>query len=188
MATPTIISIPISDPIRRADLPDDRTAKPRIRKSWQWTAADKLFLEFLKQCHARGIHVMIDGVFNHTGRDFFAFKDIRKNQAEISLQGLVHDREFRRSETRNETSSAIRAGGDTRRCRSSRASADGKDMFPADQGVHFPSDKAVDAAAWTSPRRCGWLAARCGRGATGQVLGGLERIGSPAKSQRLYDG
>jgi cyclomaltodextrinase len=50
-------------------------------KAWKWTAADKLFLELLKQCHKRGIHVIIDGVFNHTGRDFFAFKDIRKNQA-----------------------------------------------------------------------------------------------------------
>jgi len=47
---------------------------------WQWTAADKLFLDLIRQCHERGIHVIIDGVFNHTGRDFFAFKDVRKNQ------------------------------------------------------------------------------------------------------------
>jgi cyclomaltodextrinase len=49
-------------------------------KTWQWTAADKLFLELLRNCHERGMHVIIDGVFNHTGRDFFAFKDLRKNQ------------------------------------------------------------------------------------------------------------
>jgi cyclomaltodextrinase len=49
-------------------------------RTWQWTAADKLFLDLLKQCHERGMHVIIDGVFNHTGRDFFAFKDIRQNQ------------------------------------------------------------------------------------------------------------
>src|SRR5438105_4781143 len=49
-------------------------------KTWEWTAADKLFLELLKRCHERGMHVIIDGVFNHTGRDFFAFKDIRQNQ------------------------------------------------------------------------------------------------------------
>ncbi len=49
--------------------------------SWKWTAADKLFLEFLKKAHARNIRVIIDGVFNHTGRDFFAFADLRKNQA-----------------------------------------------------------------------------------------------------------
>lgn len=49
-------------------------------KTWQWTAADKLFLDLIRQSHQRGIRVIIDGVFNHTGRDFFAFKDIRRNQ------------------------------------------------------------------------------------------------------------
>lgn len=49
--------------------------------TWQWTAADKLFLELVKQAHARGIRVIVDGVFNHTGRDFFAFADLRKHQA-----------------------------------------------------------------------------------------------------------
>ena len=50
--------------------------------TWQWTAADKLFLEVLKQSHARGIRVIIDGVFNHTGRTFFAFADLQTRQAE----------------------------------------------------------------------------------------------------------
>lgn len=49
--------------------------------TWQWTAADKLFLELVKQAHTRGIRVIVDGVFNHTGRDFFAFADLRKRQA-----------------------------------------------------------------------------------------------------------
>ncbi|MCE2792775.1 MAG: glycoside hydrolase family 13 protein [Blastopirellula sp.] len=47
-------------------------------KSWQWTAADKLFLKLIAEAHRREIRVIIDGVFNHTGRDFFAFEDIRK--------------------------------------------------------------------------------------------------------------
>ncbi|MBR1524716.1 MAG: alpha amylase C-terminal domain-containing protein [Lachnospiraceae bacterium] len=36
--------------------------------------------EFVKDCHKNGIRVIFDGVFNHTGRDFFAFKDIRENR------------------------------------------------------------------------------------------------------------
>jgi glycosidase len=48
--------------------------------SWQWTAADQLFLELIREAHARDIRVIIDGVFNHTGRDFFAFADLRKRQ------------------------------------------------------------------------------------------------------------
>ena len=36
--------------------------------------------KFVKECHHQGIHVIFDGVFNHTGRDFFAFKDIQHNR------------------------------------------------------------------------------------------------------------
>lgn len=36
--------------------------------------------EFVADCHAQGVRVVFDGVFNHTGRDFFAFEDIRKNR------------------------------------------------------------------------------------------------------------
>lgn len=36
--------------------------------------------EFVAYCHKNGIKVIFDGVFNHTGRDFFAFKDIQKNR------------------------------------------------------------------------------------------------------------
>lgn len=32
------------------------------------------------ELHKNGIKVIIDGVFNHVGRDFFAFKDVRKNK------------------------------------------------------------------------------------------------------------
>lgn len=35
---------------------------------------------FVAECHAQGIKVILDGVFNHTGRDFFAFQDIKKNR------------------------------------------------------------------------------------------------------------
>ena len=35
---------------------------------------------FVAKCHAAGIKVIFDGVFNHTGRDFFAFKDLKENR------------------------------------------------------------------------------------------------------------
>ena len=35
---------------------------------------------FVTECHKNGIKVIFDGVFNHTGRDFFAFKDLKENR------------------------------------------------------------------------------------------------------------
>ena len=36
--------------------------------------------DLVSYCHKKGIHVILDGVFNHTGRDFFAFGDLRYNR------------------------------------------------------------------------------------------------------------
>ena len=38
------------------------------------------FRKFVDQCHQEGIKVVVDGVFNHTGREFFAFKDIQEKR------------------------------------------------------------------------------------------------------------
>ena len=35
---------------------------------------------FVAACHEKGIKVIFDGVYNHTGRDFFAFKDIQEKR------------------------------------------------------------------------------------------------------------
>ncbi len=42
--------------------------------------------DFVLTCHKEGIRVILDGVFNHTGRDFFAFQDIRKNRENSSYR------------------------------------------------------------------------------------------------------
>ncbi len=55
------------------EIPDDPS-------TWVWTSADKLFLELVKEVHKRGMYIILDGVFNHTGVQFWAFQDIVKNQ------------------------------------------------------------------------------------------------------------
>ena len=50
--------------------------------TWKWSAADKQFLDLIQKAHAKGMKVIIDGVFNHTSTDFFAFADIREKQKE----------------------------------------------------------------------------------------------------------
>lgn len=38
------------------------------------------FRAFVEEAHSRNIKVIVDGVFNHTGREFFAFQDIQRNR------------------------------------------------------------------------------------------------------------
>ncbi len=59
--------------IIQSEVPDDPS-------TWKWTAADTLFLKLIRECHQRDIRVIIDGVFNHVGYNFFAFEDLRKKQ------------------------------------------------------------------------------------------------------------
>lgn len=48
--------------------------------TWVWTEADTYFVKtFLPACKQRGIRVIIDGCFNHTGLEFWAFQDIQKH-------------------------------------------------------------------------------------------------------------
>ncbi|PLX26931.1 hypothetical protein C0583_05470 [Candidatus Parcubacteria bacterium] len=55
---------------------------PEDPKSWKNTTADLEFFDLIKKLHKNDIKILIDGVFNHSGRDFFAFQDIlNKGQA-----------------------------------------------------------------------------------------------------------
>lgn len=38
------------------------------------------FKEFVRLAHEADIRIVVDGVFNHTGREFFAFRDIQQNR------------------------------------------------------------------------------------------------------------
>jgi len=49
-----------------------------------------LFRQLLDELHGRGLRVILDGVFNHTGRGFFAFQDILKNGRNSQYQSWYH--------------------------------------------------------------------------------------------------
>lgn len=42
--------------------------------------------EYVKHCHSIGMKVVVDGVFNHVGRDFFAFCDLLENRESSSYR------------------------------------------------------------------------------------------------------
>ncbi|MCU6732239.1 alpha-amylase family glycosyl hydrolase [Diplocloster agilis] len=52
------------------------------------------FRQFVAACHEQGIKVVVDGVFNHTGRDFFAFQDIRQNRENSKYRYWYRDLNF----------------------------------------------------------------------------------------------
>jgi glycosidase len=60
---------------------------PTDPATWTTTAADSLFFDLLDRAHDRGLRVVIDGVFNHTGRDFFAFRDLAEKQQDSKYAG-----------------------------------------------------------------------------------------------------
>lgn len=62
------------DPLGDLALMEEETLDP---STWTWTAADKLLLHLISECHRREIRVVLDGVFNHSGRKFPAFQDLR---------------------------------------------------------------------------------------------------------------
>lgn len=53
---------------------------PNDPATWQWTAADKLFLQIVEEAHKRNIRVIMDYSWNHTGTTFWAWQDVVKNQ------------------------------------------------------------------------------------------------------------
>ena len=56
------------------------------------TMAD--FRALLAACHANGVRLILDGVFNHTGRGFFAFNDILENGEHSPYRDWYHIRRW----------------------------------------------------------------------------------------------
>lgn len=77
---------PYFGPNPKADLEqiarENASAAPYDPKTWKWTSADSLFLKLISEVKKRNMRIIIDGVWNHTGRGFYAFQDIQKNQAQ----------------------------------------------------------------------------------------------------------
>jgi len=53
---------------------------PSNPSTWKWTSADKLFLKLVDESHKRNMRIILDFSWNHTGVEFWAFRDIQKNK------------------------------------------------------------------------------------------------------------
>ena len=52
------------------------------------------FREFVAACHERGQKVIVDGVFNHVGRDFFAFQELKEHRENARYRDWFCDVNF----------------------------------------------------------------------------------------------
>lgn len=59
-----------------ADEPAGLASETADPATWVWTPSDRYFRDFLAEAHRRGMRVVLDGVFNHVGREFWAFRDV----------------------------------------------------------------------------------------------------------------
>jgi glycosidase len=48
--------------------------------TWRWTAADSLFLVLVQEVHRRGMRLIVDYSWNHTGITFWAWRDVLERQ------------------------------------------------------------------------------------------------------------
>ena len=67
-------------PDPRGDEKQMAAEDPTDPKTWKWTAADSLFLTLVKEVHRRGMHVIMDYSWNHTGIAFWAWRDLLDQQ------------------------------------------------------------------------------------------------------------
>lgn len=87
-------------PDPEGDLKIIAAENPSDPSTWKWTSADLIFLKLIEEIHARGMKVIIDGVFNHTGVQFWAFQDIIKNKENSSYKDWFIIKNFNAIEER----------------------------------------------------------------------------------------
>ncbi len=67
---------------------------PADPATWEWTAADRLFIALVDEVHRRGMRIIVDYSWNHTGITFWAWKDILERQDASPYAGWYQIQRF----------------------------------------------------------------------------------------------
>jgi cyclomaltodextrinase / maltogenic alpha-amylase / neopullulanase len=68
--------------------------------TWVWTSADKLLLTLISAVHDRGMYIILDGVFNHVGLNFWAFRDVVEKQQKSAYKDWFKIKSWRNENKR----------------------------------------------------------------------------------------
>jgi len=74
---------------------------PADPATWTWTAADSLFLALVREVHRRGMRVIVDYSWNHTGAAFWAWRDVLANQRQSRFADWYEIQRFDDTTTRD---------------------------------------------------------------------------------------
>ncbi|TLX75336.1 alpha-amylase [Labilibacter sediminis] len=81
-------------PDPKGDLALIATENPGDPSTWKWTSADRMFLQVVEEAHKRNIRVVLDYSWNHTGVEFWAWKDVLEKQEESAYKDWYTIKEF----------------------------------------------------------------------------------------------
>ncbi len=137
-----------------------KSEDPINADTWRWTTADSLFLKLIKLCHAKGIKVVMDYSFNHTGRNFWAFQDVREKGKKSKFAEWYNIESFDNPETA-ENEFSYRGWSGVQILPELKKDIVGNDTeFPFEGNLHSPSLKQHIfnvAARWLDPNKDGNL-------------------------------
>ncbi len=81
-------------PDPRGDEAKMAAENPADPAAWSWTAADSLFLKLVQEVHRRGMRIIIDYSWNHTGTAFWAWRDVLARQQASPYAGWYEVERF----------------------------------------------------------------------------------------------
>jgi glycosidase len=86
-------------PNPKADKKIIASENPADTSTWKWTNADKLFLKLINECHRKNIKIILDYSWNHTGSEFWAFKDVKEKGLKSDFADWYEIEKFDNTET-----------------------------------------------------------------------------------------
>jgi cyclomaltodextrinase len=72
-------------------------------RTWKWTSADLKFMDLVRKLHENGIRVVLDFSWNHTGNNFWAFKDVVRNRQASRFVDWYHFNFYKDEKTSRDT-------------------------------------------------------------------------------------